>query len=162
MMDKSFESTQQTDLFPEVSDGQDVGLCSEPRSNCGGSCHYCKRPVDTGDDSTAFEVVSWVRGKKKDSYSLREYSGRVAHGSCIENLKAGIAPTQATLDDALDAPKEPPEKLEYKAQVMYETGYDHGLEGRGPYSHSGMYHDDYMSGWNNGAAQKEVNRLFED
>ena len=60
----------------------------------------CGNPVNPFDESTYKEVAGWVHGKKKDSLTMREDTGRHAHESCVLKLKVGQAPDQPSMFDA--------------------------------------------------------------
>lgn len=63
------------------------------------SCALCGNEVDPHADETYKEVVGWVHGKKKDSLTMREDTGRYAHPHCVQNLKEGQAPDQPSMFD---------------------------------------------------------------
>lgn len=49
-------------------------------------CLFCEKSVIHADESTYFEVTTWVRGSSRDSAILRDYSGRVAHRECVKGI----------------------------------------------------------------------------
>lgn len=59
----------------------------------------CGKPVNPHDLGTWKEVRGFVGGPKKDHMRLREYTGRVAHDSCVAKLQEGQAVTQPSLMD---------------------------------------------------------------
>jgi hypothetical protein len=61
------------------------------------SCFFCGDPVNQDAPDLFQEVSEWVSGPKKHGAVLREYTGNVAHGECVEKLKAGQAPDQEPL-----------------------------------------------------------------
>lgn len=60
-------------------------------------CSMCPDPVDPKDPDTYHEVSTWVHGEKKDGATLRDYTGRVAHMSCVQKKQEGQAPGQVAL-----------------------------------------------------------------
>lgn len=62
-------------------------------------CCFCFEPVNKDDPESWKQVMGWVHGKKADSMTLREYTGRFAHAGCIAKLKAGQAPDQPSMLD---------------------------------------------------------------
>jgi hypothetical protein len=60
-------------------------------------CPFCYEQVDEHADETYKEVSGWVHGKKKDSLTLRQDTGRAAHPHCIQNLKEGQDPAQPSM-----------------------------------------------------------------
>lgn len=62
-------------------------------------CDFCDDLVNKDDSETWKQVKGWVHGKKADSMTLREYTGRFAHAGCIAKVKVGQAPDQPSMLD---------------------------------------------------------------
>lgn len=60
-------------------------------------CPFCGKDVNPHDEGAHREVRGWVHGKKADGMALREYTGRAAHGPCIDKEKTGQPPDQESL-----------------------------------------------------------------
>ena len=60
-------------------------------------CPFCHASVDKHDPTTWHLVRGWVTGTKKDSMTMREYTGLYAHNACIKKVKTGQAPDQPSL-----------------------------------------------------------------
>lgn len=60
-------------------------------------CAFCFQPVADDDPNQYRQVSSWVHGPKLDGPKLREQTGAVAHGHCVENLVHGQAADQPEL-----------------------------------------------------------------
>lgn len=60
-------------------------------------CPFCRQAVSPHDEESYREVSGWVHGKKADGMTLRDYTGRAAHGPCIEKAKIGQPPGQESL-----------------------------------------------------------------
>jgi hypothetical protein len=87
-------------------------------------CTFCGGSVDPDDESTYYEVRTWVHGVKKDSSVLRTYTGLYACSSCITKLRGGVAPTQKDLAEILAEPA-----VSERATPRFETESSptHGL-----------------------------------
>ena len=77
-------------------------------------CAFCGGPCNPYDESTYKEVAGWVHGKKSDSMTLRDDTGRVAHEKCVLKAKQGQAPDQPDLfgEDTVVTPEESQADLE--------------------------------------------------
>src|SRR3954469_3062673 len=89
--------TEEVPLFESpATGGQDAkDLSRESGGDVTVGQHYCSiclRRVSMDDPTTYLEVRAWVRGAKKDSAVLRQYTGLVACGDCIAKLRAGVSP----------------------------------------------------------------------
>lgn len=60
-------------------------------------CYFCGDECSREDETTYFQVTSWVHGKKLDSPTMREQTGNIAHRKCILKVEAGQAPDQPEL-----------------------------------------------------------------
>lgn len=71
-------------------------------------CALCGGPVNPYDVGTYKQVSGWVHGKKRDSMTLREDTGKFAHEYCVNKAKSGQAPDQPDLfgEDFIDYSKE--------------------------------------------------------
>jgi len=87
-------------------------------------CDLCGGPCNPYDESSYKQVAGWVHGKKSDSMTLREETGKVAHEKCILKAKAGIAPDDADLfeEQRQDADDRP---IEIMPQELIEELFDH-------------------------------------
>lgn len=106
---ETLSQTNSLDLSKKVgndeSNAQKQSLDDNPQAvELSSECAFCRRYVDAQDESTYFETVSWVHGKKKDSSVLRKYTGRKACSDCIALLRSGIDPRNEDLLGSLDAP----------------------------------------------------------
>jgi hypothetical protein len=126
-------------------------------------CSICFRRVSMDDPTTYLEVRAWVRGAKKDSAVLRQYTGLVACGDCIAKLRAGVSPHAQDFEAALDAPAfpalvDPNAAIFTDVSPDYRTGHDDGYAGRpsepGKYILDSM--DEYRNGWVDGSAKAEM------
>lgn len=154
-LSSSGDESQQTDLFPEVpSEPNGTPEETTDTKECNGvdDCAICTERVDRDDDTTYHEILSWVRGAKKDAATMREYTGRVAHGPCVSRLVAGIAPSQKSLEEVLDEAPTPstegdPDFLSESSD--YHQGYADGIADVGitkGYETSGDYIRAYWKG----------------
>lgn len=62
------------------------------------NCSLCRKPVVHTDDDNWYEVTGWVHGPKRDSLSLRELTGLVAHNECIRKAKQHIHPDDQAME----------------------------------------------------------------
>lgn len=71
-------------------------------------CYFCHGPVNPHDLNAYKQVVGWVHGKKRDSMTLREDTGKYAHEGCVNKAKAGQPVDQPDLfgEDAVVTAKE--------------------------------------------------------
>lgn len=49
-------------------------------------CVFCWKPVDRRAEDTRFEATVWLLIPNDNSSPLREYTGKAAHGHCVERL----------------------------------------------------------------------------
>lgn len=61
------------------------------------NCDFCLEPVRDDDPTAWKQVTGWVHGPKRDSLTLREPTGRVAHNECIDKARQGVLPNQEGL-----------------------------------------------------------------
>lgn len=61
-------------------------------------CEFCPNPLNPYDLGVYKQVAGWVSGPKADGMVLREETGKYAHRTCIEKMKAGQLPEQPELD----------------------------------------------------------------
>jgi hypothetical protein len=118
------------------------------------------------DPTTYLEVRAWVRGAKKDSAVLRQYTGRIACGDCIAKLRAGISPHAQDFEAALDAPAfpapvNPNGAIFTDVSRDYRTGHDDGYAGRPfePENYILESVDECRNGWVDGSAKAEMDRI---
>lgn len=136
----------------EESDGDE-----EQRSR---RCIYCSRLLDSSDNDTYSEVITWVRGKNKDSSTLRLYTGRLACSGCIHKFRAGISPTQEDIIGLVEAsPEASPEvdKAFTDQSLEWKTGYTFGLADK-PFPADLVLTNEHLSGLNAGADKREADR----
>lgn len=158
--------TEEVPLFESpATGGQDEKeLQGKDPTDAGGSqrnCTFCGRRVSLDDPTTYSQITSWVRGPKKDSPVLREYTGLLSCGDCIAKLRAGVSPTSSDFEEALDAPSEPadvPDTIFTDQSYQYRKGFSDGYTNLAPDS-SGLASkiDDYQDGWSAGQSQRELN-----
>ena len=75
-------------------------------------CDFCGGPVNPHDESTYKQVTGWVHGRKRDSMTLREDTGKYAHTHCIVKAKAGQPIDQPDLFGEDPVPESIGEKME--------------------------------------------------
>jgi hypothetical protein len=92
-------------------------------------CIYCKRVVDPSSNEAYSEVLTWLRGKNKDSSTLRTYTGRISCAECVRKLRSGISPTQNDLEESVEA-------MPKAGEIIQESFTDQS--------------EHYTAGWNDG------------
>lgn len=171
------EKIKEVPLFESpATGGQDEKeLQSEDPTDAGGSqrhCSFCSRRVSVDDPTAYSQITSWVRGPKKDSPVLREYTGLVACGNCIAKLRAGVSPTSPDFEEALDAPAEPV-RADYDGSIFtdqsesYLNGHSIGYSGMDldPSYYDGLTHQEmqeFRDGWLDGVAKAELDKIRRD
>lgn len=60
-------------------------------------CLLCEQAIDIDDPTIWRQVTGWVHGPKRDSLTMRDDTGNVAHDECIHKLKEGQAVDQPSL-----------------------------------------------------------------
>lgn len=168
------EKIKEVPMFESpATGGQDEKeLQGKDPTDAGGSqrhCSFCSGRISVDDPTTYSQITSWVRGPKKDSPVLREYTGLVACGNCIAKLRAGVSPTSSDFEEALDAPAEPVH-ADYDGSIFtdqsefYLRGHSVGYSGMDldPECYTGLTYgqmDEYRNGWLDGAAKVELDRI---
>lgn len=157
-------TTEQNALFEPPADGASgaENLPSKDPSDVTESqrhCTFCRRRISLDDPTTHSEVTAWVRGPKKDSSVLREYTGRNACGDCITKLRAGISPDAKDFETLLS---EEPEKSSVEVHIFtdrspgYIKGYGDGRTNTVPFPDVDSSEvTDYYLGWSDGADARE-------
>jgi len=151
-MEDSNADSEQTDLFPDVPD---VEIPVQPDSDGSSTlCFFCYDGVDEDDINAYHEVSSWVRGPKKDSATLRKYTGRRAHGECVSRIAAGLAPRQKSLEETVDSTPSAPEEFvsPFHDSIEYSDGYRQGYKGLEKLGD----HLDYLQGYATGVAHRKA------
>lgn len=160
-------ASEQTELFPgdEIPDQSNLGIqeataTSEETSD---HCVFCLRSVAKDDDTAYDEVLSWIRSSTKSSATLRQYTARRAHGTCVSRQAAGIAAEQGTIEEALDEPSfvsfgDDAFEQVFQKTNEYAAGYNDGWFGNPSISDT----PDYRQGYVTGAAHVAAKRLMED
>lgn len=146
----------QLPLFEEPSDEAHV-LSSASEDNTvlpAAQCYFCGRGVDPRSDSTYAEVRSWVSGPKKDSAVLRQYTGLYADSDCISLLRAGMHPSQKTLEETSSADPTS-ERAEFELAPdrsdNWQKGFRDGVIG----TRSDIEEEDYYEGYSEGQAARD-------
>lgn len=103
------ESEEVDDATDRTSVEPDAGSLADGSNS---SCFFCHKRLDPGAESTCLEIRSWVRGPKKDSAVLRTYTGKGAHDTCVNKLRAGIDPNHRELLESVDDPDSSEESAE--------------------------------------------------
>lgn len=162
-METSSENTddEQTSLF-EVSD-EDTQNSSTQAAECDPSpagahhCTHCGVHVDPASDDCYSEVLTWLRGRNKDSSTLREYTGRFACRVCVLKIRAGMSPTAKNLDELLDAAREVQSAggpIITDESPIYRRGFNDGYSGRILMVTNGNpLYNEYVAGYQAGAAK---------
>lgn len=161
--------TETVPLFE--SPGIEAGIAKDVSSQSGGDapvgqhyCSICLRRVSLDDPTTHSEIRAWVRGTKKDSAVLRQYTGNLACGDCIARIRAGVGANTPDFETALDsiapAPQDNRGAIFTDMSAAYRTGYDDGLHGRPSECFAYVLdedgEDEYRTGWSDGLAQREI------
>ena len=155
--------SSQLHLFAQEEDdgeGKDVQAQTEQSTEEDGPsshCEFCGRYADRRDPSTYKQVVTWVGGTKSDSSVLRTYTGSIAHRECIDLVRSGVAPGQASLDDLVDAQPERadvPDDIFTDKPLAWRLGYRDGVKGVTPVypvtdPELSQYRDGYAAGEDN-------------
>jgi hypothetical protein len=106
-MEKLHSSTDVTQLSLFGDEGvaedspQDTG--SEDKPVGPENCAFCKARIDRDDSSTYHEVITWLRGPRRDSNLARNYTGRKAHRPCLLAVVQGRAASEIPLDEAAES-----------------------------------------------------------
>lgn len=152
--------TDQTELFVVEQtlfdmEGKDD---SPPAVAVGPTCAFCSTPVDASEESTHSEVLSWIRGKKKDSSVLRSYTGRYACSPCIKVLRSGIDPREPNafqlLEEASVSVAVGDKVLFTDQSPIYTAGFSAGLNGNPDNRDPNSMHPDWKEGFLVGQEQR--------
>ena len=157
------QPSEQLPLFEEPP-RDEADKLSSPRSDDStlprATCFFCGRHVDPKSDTTYAEVRSWISGPKKDSAVLRQYTGRYADNDCISLLRAGMHPSQKTLEETADAtPSAAFAEFELfpTRSPEWEAGFQDGFSGSDPRLNQ---NDEYSEGYSDGVnAVKNLTRM---
>lgn len=123
-------------------------------------CIYCGTILDSSHDDTYSEVLTWVRGKNKDSSTLRTYTGRLSCSSHIHNLREGISPTQTGILELADEPAVAVPKVEEAftdQSDSYRAGYGFGYRNESFPADFYVGHD-ALAGFMAGSDKREEDR----
>jgi hypothetical protein len=123
-------------------------------------CIYCGTILDPSDNNTYSEVLTWLRGRNKDSSTLRTYTGRLSCSSHIHNLRSGISPTQAGIVELAD---EAPVAIPRVEEAFTDQSEDYQIGWRYGYSNDALPSDfqvsiDMMTGYTDGQDKRELDR----
>lgn len=147
------EATNEKDVSSE-----DPGDATESPNHCS----FCGRRVSLDDPTTYSEVLSWIRGPRKDSSVLRKYTGSHACGDCIAKLRSGLSPKEVDFETALDAPAEsaPAGDIFTDRSASYATGYADGYAGQDaePMKYE-VDAKEYRDGWYDGGAKALTDKI---
>jgi ribosome modulation factor len=124
------------------------------------------RRISLDDSTTYLEVRAWVRGAKKDSAVLRQYTGDIACGDCIAKLRSGVSPHAQDFETALDAPAAPA-PVQHDGAIFtdtstaYRTGFADGYAGRPsePEKYILVSREEYRNGWVDGRNEADMDHI---
>lgn len=158
------EKTEAVPLFEspanEATDEKNVpSKDSGDAAESSNHCSFCGRRVSLDDPTTHSEVISWIRGPRKDSSVLRKYTGSHACGDCISRIRSGLSPKEVDFETALASEREVPhpsdESIFTDRSYDWSQGYRFARAGN-PTSPVLEENAEFMEGFQSGSADREL------